>query len=99
MKTNRQELEAEILAVENEEILVASNDGTFGAEECRRVTGSGDPQFGTYKIFECIGSGKRKVTGRDPDDAPGRQRRFRDALGRRRRHLSELHKRLRQLQE
>lgn len=93
----RQELEAEIKAVENEEILVATNDGTFGATECCRITGSGDPQFGRYEIFERVGGGDPKVIGRDPDNAPGRKRELRAKLSARRRRLSDLRQAVRRL--
>lgn len=95
MKT-RNELLAEIKSVAAEEIAVETNEGTFGATECCRKTGCGDPKFGNYTIYECVGTRERRVVGCDPDEAPGRARKLdRDDMAARRRHLSELQAQLR----
>lgn len=80
----------EITAVANEEILVATNSGTFGNAECCRCVGTGDPAFGEYRTYERVGGGTRTV-GCDPARAPGRERKMnRDELASRKRHLSAL---------
>lgn len=58
-----------------EETIVETNEGTFGAAECCRVVGCGDPVFGNYRIVESTTEG-RKLIGCDPEKAPGRPRKF-----------------------
>ncbi len=96
MKTKREELESEIQGVEMEEVMVATNSGTFGSEECCRVTGTGDSAAGTWMIYERVGDSQQSTGGGcDPDDAPGRRIDGREALIARRRHLSDLRAQLR----
>lgn len=56
------------------QILVETNEGTYGAEEARRKCGSGDPQFADYRIYECVGTGERRREGCDSERAPGNAR-------------------------
>lgn len=60
----------EIVGAKGVRIYFGTNDGTFGAEECHRVTGTGEPSAGRYTIYETVG-GEKVVEGCDPDDAPG----------------------------
>lgn len=57
------------------EVLIETNEGTFGAEECCRVTGTGDSKFGNYSVYEQVGGGRR-VEGCDPANAPGYPRKM-----------------------
>lgn len=76
----RREMETKIEAIENEiatlnqvEYLVATNSGTYGAEECGQKVGCGDPAFGDRNVYETVG-GRVRATGPDHNDAPGRMR-------------------------
>jgi hypothetical protein len=89
----RQDLEQEAAALAAVEVLIETNAGTFGAAECCRKRGCGDPVFGEYQIYESV-AGDRHVVG-DPDDAPGYARRCgRQELGEKRRQLAELRKQI-----
>ncbi len=80
----------EIEALRCVEYLTETNEGTFGAHDCRRAVGSGDPAFGTYRVYESV-SGTVRHTGCGKDRAPGYARRLnRDALAADRRRLAEL---------
>lgn len=57
------------------DVLVETNEGTFSDRECCRATGSGDPRYGNYRVYETL-DGKRRVVGCDPAEAPGYARRF-----------------------
>lgn len=74
----------------NTEVLVRSNEGTFGAAECCRKVGTGDPRFGTRKVYETPG-GRKRVVGVDEDRIPGR------LLNMGQREMKELKERLKEL--
>jgi len=72
------------------EILVETNEGTYGPAEAGRAIGSGDPRHANYRIYETVG-GTRRVEGCDPAKAPGRGRRMNgDELRTRRAELAKL---------
>jgi hypothetical protein len=68
-------LEARAAELSTRWILVATNEGTFGATEALRACGTGDPAFASYRTYARI-SGARKHEGADPKSAPGRPRHF-----------------------
>ena len=49
---------------------IATNQGTYGAEEACRKCGSGDPQFANREVYENL-DGTQYATGPDEEDAPG----------------------------
>ena len=71
-------------------VLVATNQGTYGAAEACRKVGTGDPRHADCNIYEQVGTGKRRVEGCDFDRAPGYMRRFNSELADRQRELKEL---------
>ena len=77
------------------ECAVETNEGTFGASECCRAVGTGDPTFGNYTIYERVGDGDRRVVGCNPDQAPGYPRIFRDSINERRADLAKIRQQLR----
>ena len=77
------------------EVLVETNEGTYGPTECRRAVGCGDPQFGNYRVYAQIQNGRRRHEGCDKASAPGYARHFLDELGERQAELRELRKKLR----
>ncbi len=56
------------------EVLIETNEGTFGAEEAMRKIGTGDPTFCTYRTYIRVGDGRQRTEGLDPAKAPGRAR-------------------------
>lgn len=92
----RDRLLAEIRELESREYLVATNQGTYSAQEACRKVGTGDPAFADRNVYETVG-GKKRTTGPDHDDAPGRMREFpgnRQDMGADRKRLAELRKEL-----
>lgn len=61
----------EINAILNQELLIGSNAGTFGAEECCRKVGTGESKYGERREYETVG-GNRRVEGCDRERMPGR---------------------------
>jgi hypothetical protein len=95
MISEREQIEAEIRDLERVEILIETNEGTFGESEACRMVGTGDPAFATRRVYERVGGGKR-ATGPDEDDAPGRMRRINaDSMSEHRQRLAGLRKLLR----
>lgn len=83
-------LKEEIEKLLNTEVLVESNEGTFGAEECCRKVGCGNPAFGNRRVYKTL-SGRGRVTGPALKDAPGRMRRMgQDELERLREQVKDL---------
>lgn len=66
---------AGLIAQLKQEVAIETNEGTYGAEEACRKTGSGDPAHNNYTIFESL-NGSRRVRGCDPDKAPGYPRKL-----------------------
>lgn len=69
--TLRQQIDAlrdAITELARREHCVGHNEGTYGAAECQRKTGSGQPRAGLVEVYETVG-GRRRRTG--PDNAPG----------------------------
>jgi len=58
----------------SQDVLIETNSGTFGVGECLRATGSGDPKFGEYRVFERL-DGSRYTLG-TKEGSPGRARYF-----------------------
>lgn len=73
--TEKATIQAEIDALTSQEFAVETNEGTYGAAEAARATGTGDPRWNNYTIYEKI-SGARRVEGCDPAKAPGRARKL-----------------------
>lgn len=73
----RAELETEISELRQREYLVATNQGTYSANEAQRATGTGDPRHNDRNEYETVG-GVTRSTG--PDNHPGRMRRFGEQL-------------------
>ncbi len=71
--STRAEISDAIRALENTEVHVETNDGTYSAAEAQRKVRSGDPRYATRNVYETVG-GKRRATGPDAADAPGRMR-------------------------
>ena len=69
------ECEDRIAALLRIEVHTETNQGTYGASEACRKVGCGDPQFANREVYETVG-GKRRETGPDEDDAPGRMRKI-----------------------
>lgn len=91
MKTRTIEsIQQDIDAVSKEEILVETNEGTFGSHECMAAIRTGDTARGVYRVWESVG-GTRRVTGCDLAMAPGRARELnRRQIADRRKVLSDL---------
>jgi len=66
-----QALETEARELAATLVLVATNDGTFGAAESLRCTGNGDTKSATRNVYERIGDGAISSNGPSHDDAPG----------------------------
>lgn len=69
-----------IRKLENDEIMVETNEGTFGVHECQRAVGTGDSRYGIYSVYVSVASGVRRNVGCDPERAPGRARKSGYAL-------------------
>ncbi len=89
------ELETEIRELSQRWVCVGTNEGTYGDSECLRAVGCGDPKFGNCTIYEQVGTGKRRVDGPDPDQAPGYIRRSTVELVECQRRLAALRQELR----
>jgi hypothetical protein len=93
--TTKGEIAAEIKALENVELLIETNQGTYDAAEACRKVGCGDPQFADRKVYETVG-GKRRETGPDESRSPGYMRRINaDQMSSSRQRLAELRKQIR----
>src|SRR5690606_8333340 len=57
----------------NVEVLVSTNQGTYGLQEAARKVGAGDPRVADRNVYETVG-GRVRTTGPDEADAPGRMR-------------------------
>lgn len=69
----REEIKKAIKAAEAVEILVATNEGTYGEAEAARLTGTGAKQG--YRIYERVGDHRRRVQGDcKPEDGLGYMR-------------------------
>ena len=94
MTTEQQEIREAIARMLDDEYVVETNEGTFGAAECCRKTGCGDPRYGNYTIYERL-DGQRRVVGCEPKKAPGYARKFRDGIAAARKSLAGLRRELR----
>lgn len=91
------EIYDEIEALERIEVHIATNQGTYGATEAGRKCGTGDPRFANREIYETVG-GKRRETGPDAEDMPGRLRWInQEQMSRLRSELADLRKRAREI--
>lgn len=90
---SKSDLIAEAKAMEAVEHCVGHNEGTYGAMECCRKTGSGDHRYGNRHEYETVGGAKR-ATGPDKADMPGRMRYYRDALNADRKRLAEIRRQI-----
>ena len=77
-------------------VLVETNDGTFGGAEAARKVGTAQPQFAVRKVYEQVGTGKRRADGPGEDDAPGRMRQFNGELADKQRQLGELRRQIKE---
>lgn len=68
------QIESEIKTISLIEVHMETNSGTFGNSEACRKVGTGDPAVATRNVYEVVGSGQRRATGPDEEDAPGRMR-------------------------
>lgn len=66
-------IEKEIAGLESTWVHVETNQGTFGSTECLRKCGTGETRYGNRDVYETP-SGKRRATGPEEADAPGRMR-------------------------
>jgi hypothetical protein len=93
-------MEAEAKALANEQVMVATNQGTYGqAEACRKI-GTGDPQFANCDIYETVGDAP--MTNADIEakwNGVGRMRIFRDTIIAKRARLTELRRQIRESRE
>ncbi len=55
----------------NKEVLIRTNAGTFGEDECSARIGSKELTAGTYRVYERVGDGRWRLEGCDPGRAPG----------------------------
>lgn len=55
------------------ELCVATNEGTYSAQEGLLCVGTGDPHFCDRKEYETV-DGRKRATGPEADRAPGRMR-------------------------
>lgn len=92
MNTTISNIQTQIEELANREILVETNDGTYGAQEACRCVGTGDPAFATYRVYQRVGGGKPRIVGCDRERAPGYARHFRDELVAAQRELAKLRK-------
>ena len=90
---NIQILETEARELAATLVLVATNDGTFGAAESLRCTGNGDTKSATRNVYERIGDGVISSNGPSHDDAPGRMRQINSEA------VNQLRAKLRSLRE
>lgn len=98
------QLEAEIARLSAEKICIETNEGTFGAEECGRAVGTGDPAYGTYRVMVLVAptADDHPAWRRGPvhvgppkNVAPGYARRLNtELLAERRQHLADLRREL-----
>lgn len=86
-----------IRQIESEEVSIETNEGTFGATDCQRATGSGDPRYGNYSKIMRISDGSIRTIGCEPEKAPGYAR-YSDIGRRLYRKLNEMRRELRQRQ-
>lgn len=85
-----QTIDDEIRTLEAVEVHVRTNQGTYGANECCRRVGTGDPAYGNREVYVTVG-GRVRETGPGESRAPGYMR----DIGSR--HLSELREQLARL--
>lgn len=75
----------------NEWVLVKTNRGTFGADECSAKLGTKTLAEGVYAIYERVGDGERKREGCPVAAAPGIAISMgRDILAQKRRRLARI---------
>ena len=93
-------LDEQIAALEADEYMIETNQGTYGAAEARRKVGCGDPHFANRDVYETVG-GTRRERGPDEADAPGRMRKFANNVAElkgKRKTLNAMRKERRELQ-
>ena len=84
------EIKAEIAAVSAEWVLIATNSGTYSAVQACSATGSGDPRYNDWRVYERVGDGVTRREGPTEECAPGYARWSRVSLASRRRALADL---------
>lgn len=92
LKNEARELAAQL-------VLIATNDGTFGAAESLKAVGNGDTRSATRKVFERVGDGKIETSGPSHDDAPGTMRQFHGEIKEKREQLAKLRAEIKTLEE
>jgi hypothetical protein len=91
-EVRRRAMQAEVDELSVVDVLVETNEGTYGSQDVVRagtVGGQSD-----YRIYESVGSGQRRVVGCDPARAPGRPRFLRAELAVKRERLAHLRNQL-----
>lgn len=67
-------LRAEARELAAREYLVATNQGTYSAQEACRKIGTGDPRHADRDVFETVGGGSRVTGPAEGSDLPGYMR-------------------------
>lgn len=84
-------LKETIRSLEQEEVLIATNEGTFGCNEAVLKVGCSQPEFCNYRVYESIGDMSRRHEGCDIAKAPGYERYInRDILCKKRQQLTTM---------
>ncbi len=92
-------LRERIEALDEEVVLVETNEGTYSAHQAHAKMGCGDPHFANRKVWAKVG-GETWETGPGADRYPGRMRPVgRKELAQKRRELASLRKDLREIEE
>ena len=88
-ETKRERLTKAIKRLESTEVMIATNQGTYGAVEACRAIGCGSPEFADCDVYETP-LGVRRVRGCDMANAPGRMRWFNRELTAKKAELQRL---------
>jgi hypothetical protein len=98
LATTQTNLEKQIRAAESAEVLMETNQGTYGTVEACRKVGCGSPEFADRNVYERVGDGARRATGPKAERAPGCMRSIgAEELRRKREELRGLKAQLAQL--
>lgn len=91
----REQIQAEINALEQVEHVIETNEGTYGLGDCQRAGVSGDPKFSTRNVYETVG-GVRRESGPTIERTPGRMRRINcETMADDRKRLADLRRQMR----
>ena len=88
-------IDAEAKALANERVMVATNQGTYGASEACRKVGTGDPHFANCDIYEVVGDAPLSDAQLEKQfNGVGRLRIFREAISEKRKQLTDLRRQI-----